>query len=230
LAWQDAARQSDAAQTARAYWLQKLEGAQPLALPTDAPRSDAKTYRGAQVLEGLTPDERDRLHEAARRLGLTPFMLIYGLFGATLARLSGQSQVPIAVPTAGRPPSSKAALVGYCSDIICTLCAVPEGARLSDLRERGQALPLQVVFNYQSAYISADFGDVDAQIKPRPTGYTDGEMTLNAVDVDGALALELNYNTALYEEARAKGILTAVKAALGAVAGGWDGEIVRCMV
>lgn len=252
LARHHAARSGAEAERDRAYWLERLgTGVPTLDLPTDRPRGPSKGWRGASVLEVMEPAEADTVRAAARSLGLTPFMLLHTLFAVALARFGGAAAVAIATPTAGRFADLGEPLVGYCSDLIFSLTAVDRSASLEDhcrrargdlladlthagysfawiaedLRERGAELPLQVVFNYQSAYVAAPFAAATVRPRPRPIGYLDGEFTLNAVDVEGRLALELVFNTGLYDAATARAILDAYAGLLRAVAGGARGAI-----
>ncbi len=234
------------------YWLERLGGGTPaLDLPTDGVRTGSKGWRGAAVLEVMQPDEAATVRQAARTLGLTPFMLLHALLALTLARYAGQTRVAIATPTAGRPADLTGALVGYCSDLIFSLATIDDAESLEDycrrvrkdllsdlshsgysfawiagdLRAAGAELPLQVVFNYQNAYVSAAFDGATAKVLPRPLHYIDGELTLNAVDVEGGLALELNYNTGLFAESTARALLDAYATLLRGVAAGARGPV-----
>ncbi len=215
-----------------------------LDLVTDRPRGAAKGWRGDSALQVLEPAEAEAVRAAARRLGSPPFMLLHTLTAVTFARLAGQTRVAVATPTAGRPADLKAPLVGYCSDLIFTVVDVDRDASLEDLCRRARAglladlshadhsfawiaedlkaagaeLPLQIVFNYQNAYVAAPFEGLAARVEPRRIGYLDGEFTLNAVDVEGRLALELVFNTGLTAPATGRAILDAYVALVRAVA------------
>ena len=247
-----AGRSTPQADLDQRYWRERLgNGAPVLDLPTDWPRADAKGWRGHAVLELIEPAEAETVRRTARSLGLTPFMLLHSLLALTLARYAGQNKVSIATPTAGRSADMIAPLVGYCSDLIFSLSTIDPAESLEDycrrartdlladmshsgysfawiaedIRATGAELPLQVVFNYQNAYVSADFNGATAEILPRVLRYLDGELTLNAVDVDGGLVLELNFNTGLFEEATARALLDSYAGLLRAVASGARGSI-----
>lgn len=238
------ARETTEACEARAYWLAKLGvGVSALNLASDRSRSLQRDYRAGHVLEVFDSAFSGRIHGAAKELGMTPFMLLYAMFGVVLSRLSGQTEVPMAIPTAGRAPRWTRNLVGYCSDLICTVCPVDSENTLEqhcqavrrelladfehqdysfawlveDLRDSGSELPLQVVFNYQNAYVEADMRDIRVEVQPRPIAYIDAELTLNAIDVDEGLALELNYDSTLYSGDMAQMILSSMTQVLRAV-------------
>ncbi len=247
-----ASRTGQKAQADRHYWLARLgDGAAALDLATDRPRGRDKGWRGGAVLDVMTGDETKALHSAARALGLTPYMLLHSLLAVMLARYAGQSSVAIATPTSGRSAGAQEPLVGYCSDLIFSVSTIDGEEKLEaycqrarsalladishadysfawisqDLKATGAELPLQVVFNYQNAYVSAPFEGISANLLPRPLHYLDGELTLNAVELEDGLALELNYNSGLYEETTARALLEAYLCLLKAVAGGARGSI-----
>ncbi|WP_062207120.1 hybrid non-ribosomal peptide synthetase/type I polyketide synthase [Aureimonas sp. AU12] len=247
-----AARTDAGAAEDRAYWIERLgAGAPVLDLATDGVRGSAKGWRGDSVLEILDPAETERLKGAARSLGLTPFMLLHTLLAVVLSRLGGQRTVAIATPTAGRPEGPGRDVVGYCSDLIFSPCTIETDVALADhclqarsqllqdmahadysfawiaedLRGTGAELPLQVVFNYQNAYAAAVFEGLSVGFRPRPLRYLDGELTLNAVEVGGGLALELNYDTGLYAAGTARAMLEAYAALVRAVASGARGPL-----
>ncbi|KQT54861.1 hypothetical protein ASG43_04785 [Aureimonas sp. Leaf454] len=247
-----AGRADPSADGDRAYWLARLgAGAPVLDLATDRPRGRAKGWRGDSVLDVLEPGEAAALKGAARSLGLTPFMLLHSLLAIVLARMAGQETVAIATPTAGRMADEERGLVGYCSDLVFSLSRVDGATSLADhcrrarsellddlshggysfawiaedLRGRGTALPLQVVFNYQAAFAMAAFDGVSVRPRPRPLRYLDGELTMNAVEIEGRLALELNFDTGLYEHASAQAILDAYAGLVRAVAAGARGPV-----
>jgi amino acid adenylation domain-containing protein len=248
-----ASRSGGQADADRAYWLARLgDGAPALDLATDRPRGRDKGWRGGAVLDMLASDEANALRQAARSLGLTPYMLLHSLLAVMLARHAGQSSVAIATPTSGRAAETlREPLVGYCSDLIFSLTAIDGEESLEaychrartalladmahadysfawisqDLKAVGAELPLQVVFNYQNAYVSAPFEGISARLMPRPLRYLDGELTLNAVELEAGLALELNYSCGLYEEPTARSLLDAYLCLLRAVAGGVRGKI-----
>ena len=102
-----------AGQGALAYWRQALDGAPPhLDLPTDRPRPPRQTYRGAVAETVLSPALSDRVNAIARTHGTTPFTVLLAAFQVLMARWSGQDDVCIGVPVAGRSRSEVEPLVG----------------------------------------------------------------------------------------------------------------------
>ncbi|WP_437528303.1 amino acid adenylation domain-containing protein [Sorangium sp. So ce726] len=97
-----------------AYWRQRL-GAEPpvLRLPTDRPRPPARSYRGARHAFALPGELSAALGALARGQGVTSFMLLLGAFEVLLARYSGQTDLCIGTPIAGRTRVEVEGLIGF---------------------------------------------------------------------------------------------------------------------
>jgi amino acid adenylation domain-containing protein len=97
-----------------AFWRQQLAGLPPLLeLPTDRPRPAVQSYRGAQRPVWL-PAELTRQAEAlARREGATLFMVLLAGFQALLAYYSGQDDLAVGSPIAGRTRAEIESLIGF---------------------------------------------------------------------------------------------------------------------
>jgi amino acid adenylation domain-containing protein/non-ribosomal peptide synthase protein (TIGR01720 family) len=97
-----------------AYWRQQLAGVAVLELATDRPRPPAQTFAGATAeLELAAGPLLGELHAIARRQGATLFMLALAVCQALLARYSGQRDVAVGTPIAGRKRVELEALIGF---------------------------------------------------------------------------------------------------------------------
>ncbi|MBV9773523.1 MAG: AMP-binding protein, partial [Gemmatimonadetes bacterium] len=86
-----------------AYWRERLAGAPPvLDLPADHPPSAALPVEAGSVPLRLSGAASRALHALARREGATPFMTLLAGWHAFLARYSGQEDVSVGTPVAGR--------------------------------------------------------------------------------------------------------------------------------
>jgi amino acid adenylation domain-containing protein len=97
-----------------AWWRERLAGELPvLDLPTDRPRPPVQTYRGSAVSFALGAEESSRLHELGRAHQATLFMTLLAGFQTLLSRWSGQTDLLVGAPSAGRGRARLAGLVGY---------------------------------------------------------------------------------------------------------------------
>ncbi|MEV7924169.1 amino acid adenylation domain-containing protein [Kitasatospora sp. NPDC088779] len=95
------------------YWRERLEGApHVLELTTDRPRPAVPGHRGGRVHFTLDAATTEAVEGAARAARATPFMVTLAAWQAVLMRHSGQQDVVVGVPTAGRDRPELAGLVG----------------------------------------------------------------------------------------------------------------------
>ncbi|UQW99649.1 non-ribosomal peptide synthetase [Streptomyces sp. RerS4] len=95
------------------YWRDRLKDAPPLLdLVTDRPRPALPTHRGGRVRFTLDAGLSQAVENAAREARATPFMVTLAAWQAVLMRHSGQEDIVVGVPTAGRDRPELASLVG----------------------------------------------------------------------------------------------------------------------
>ncbi|CAL9565538.1 amino acid adenylation domain-containing protein [Streptomyces sp. enrichment culture] len=96
-----------------AYWRERLAGAPPLLhLAADRPRPAVPTHRGGRVRFTLDAALTESVEAAARQARATPFMVTLAAWQAVLMRHSGQEDIVVGVPTAGRDRPELAGLAG----------------------------------------------------------------------------------------------------------------------
>jgi len=96
------------------YWVQKLTGAPPLLdIPTDHPRTAHGNHRGESRTLQLPPKLTTALTELCRREGGTLFMGLLAAFKLLLVRLSGQEDIVVGTPMAGRNDVTVENLIGF---------------------------------------------------------------------------------------------------------------------
>ncbi|MFP2933020.1 amino acid adenylation domain-containing protein, partial [Pyxidicoccus sp. 3LG] len=96
------------------WWKQLLSGAPAaLELPTDKSRPATLTYAGATVPVHLPERLSQSLEALAQREGVTPYMLLLAAFQTVLHRYSGQEDVLVGSPIAGRRHSETEGLIGF---------------------------------------------------------------------------------------------------------------------
>jgi amino acid adenylation domain-containing protein len=95
-----------------AFWKTQLEGVQPLDLPTDRPRPIMQTYAGSQVPLVFDETLTAKLRELSKLEGVTVFMTLLAAFQLLLSRHSGQNDIAVGTPIAGRTQAELEPLIG----------------------------------------------------------------------------------------------------------------------
>ncbi|HLL85372.1 MAG TPA: amino acid adenylation domain-containing protein, partial [Longimicrobium sp.] len=96
------------------WWREALAGAPTaLELPVDRPRPAVQRHRGASLAHRFAPDFGPKLEAFARSRGATPFMVLLAGLGALLHRYTGERELVVGSPSAGRDRAGLADAVGY---------------------------------------------------------------------------------------------------------------------
>jgi thioesterase domain-containing protein len=112
--WQRGWLQGGALDRQIRYWQDRLAGApRVLDLPTDRSRPAVQNFRGASVSLGLPKALADALDSFAQREGATLFMVLLAAFQVVLSRWSGQQDIVIGTPIAGRTDRRVEGLIGF---------------------------------------------------------------------------------------------------------------------
>ncbi len=111
--WQSQALETAAFQSDLNYWKQQLGGALPLLqLPTDYPRPAAQDHRGDCHSVVLSASLTSQLKSLSQRFGATLFMTLLAALNVVLHRQSGQDDIIVGSPIAGRPRLETERLIG----------------------------------------------------------------------------------------------------------------------
>ncbi|HEY6807001.1 MAG TPA: amino acid adenylation domain-containing protein [Pyrinomonadaceae bacterium] len=95
------------------YWREQLKDAPPvLSLPADRPRPTVLSQDGAVRKVLLAADLLEKMQELGHTQGATLFMTFLAAFNVLLARYTGQTDVIVGTPTAGRARLETEPLIG----------------------------------------------------------------------------------------------------------------------
>jgi amino acid adenylation domain-containing protein len=112
--WQRRWLQGDALSELLAYWKAQLDGSQhTLDLPSDRPRPPLRSHRAGRASAVLPRELLESLKELARREGATLFMTLLAALHVLLHRYSGQRDILIGSPIAGRSRAETENLIGF---------------------------------------------------------------------------------------------------------------------
>ena len=96
------------------YWRRQLAGAPPvLELPADRVRPAVQSYRGASVTFEVSSEVSEGLKRLSQREAVTLFMTLLAAFKVLLYRYTGQADIVVGSPIAGRTRAELEPLIGF---------------------------------------------------------------------------------------------------------------------
>ncbi|WP_122857154.1 non-ribosomal peptide synthetase, partial [Pseudomonas viridiflava] len=218
-----------------AYWRQVLEGAPTLlTLPTDRPRPAQQDFAGASLALQLDTRLAADLRKLAQRQGVTLYMALMAAWATTLTRLSGQAEVVIGSPVAGRGRTELEDLVGLFVNTLAVridTSGSPSGeALLAQVKARvleaqdHQDLPFeqvvevvrptrslahaplfQTTLNWMPGkHVAVPLGGLVAAPVEQVSQVSKFDLSLNLSEQGETLVGSLDYATVLFDEATAQ--------------------------
>ncbi|HVS00968.1 MAG TPA: amino acid adenylation domain-containing protein, partial [Thermoanaerobaculia bacterium] len=113
-AWQRSWLEGEVLENEIDWWRSQLAGLPPLLeLPTDRPRPATQSFRGANRPMRLPAELVRRAEVLGRSEGATLFMMLLAAFQTLLARTSGQDDLAVGSPVAGRNRVETEGLIGF---------------------------------------------------------------------------------------------------------------------
>lgn len=214
------------------FWREQLAAPLPLLdLPGDRPRPPVQRYDGASCPLDLPPALAPRLQQLAQSAGATLFEVLLAAYALFLHRFTGQEDLLIGVPTAGRSRPEFAPIVGYFVNPVVLRAAVVPGmsfrqvlAAVQERMRQAQAhaeFPFPLLVQRLQPERSPDRSPIfdvsmNYHTRPQPAGeaaqlidipQADGkfDLTLTVVESGGRLHGALGYNLALFDAATVAG-------------------------
>ncbi|HFB67345.1 MAG TPA: non-ribosomal peptide synthetase, partial [Calditrichae bacterium] len=113
-AWQRKWLQGEVLQRQLDFWKRHLEGAPPvLELPTDKPRPAIQTFNGTVARMAIPSEVLQHVRALSKKENATVFMTVLAAFYVLLHRYSGQDDIVVGTPIAGRSRSELENLIGF---------------------------------------------------------------------------------------------------------------------
>ena len=132
-AWQREWLQGDALEKQLDYWRKQLAGVATLELPLDRPRPSLMSQRAAVLSVHLNASLSEELKQLARREGATLFMVLLAAWQLLLSRYSGQEDVAVGAPIAGRTRTEASFLIGFFVNTLVMRSRISQQSSFRDL-------------------------------------------------------------------------------------------------
>ncbi|WP_426387727.1 non-ribosomal peptide synthase/polyketide synthase [Sphingobium sp. R-21] len=228
--WQREWLQGEVLERQLGYWRERLSGAPAaLDLPTDHPRPAVASYRGAVEPFSVRPEVGIALRELARQEGATLYMVLLAAFKVVLARWSGQEDLVVGTPIAGRTHRELEELTGFFVNTLALRTDLSGDPRfvevvrrvretalgayahqdlpfgrvvteLAPVRDLGRQPLFQIMFVLQNAPREMfDFRGIAASLEEFDWNTSKFDLTLALAEEDEGLSGVIEYATDLFE-------------------------------
>jgi acyl carrier protein len=138
-AWQRGWLRGELLEKQLGYWRRQLAGIPQLhALPLDKPRPAHQTYFGGSYNQVIDKETTARIKELCRAKDVTLFMLMHTVFSVLLGRYSGEHDIVIGSPIAGRAHSDVEALIGFFVNNLVLRTDLSDNPTFSELLQRNK--------------------------------------------------------------------------------------------
>ncbi len=232
-AWQAEWLESPEVTKQVAYWRQRLEGpVEPLALPTDRPRTGSRSVAGDTEAMALTREQADALAAFALAHQATPFMVLFSAFVTLLHRYTGQTDLVVGTPVRARSRPELEGVIGLFTNAVLlrvqldprwTFVELLQHVREVTLDAFGhQDVPLELLGD-SAPMVRAFFSLQDIRARPQKLGELElcelpaprpaagNELMLWAEETPDALSLVANYSTELFDATTIRRFLDQLK-------------------
>ncbi|HEX6291107.1 MAG TPA: amino acid adenylation domain-containing protein [Herpetosiphonaceae bacterium] len=212
------------------FWQQQLADVPTmLELPTDHPRPPIQTFRGAVQRFVVPAALTETLRALSRQEEVTLFMTLLAAFQALLHRYSGQRDILVGSPIAGRARPETESLIGFFANTILLRGSFSGNPTFREMLRRvrettlaayaHQELPFeqivealhperdmsrnplfQVMFVLQNTPMpTVQLPDLRLSTLPTSSGTAKFDLWLSVTETDDELAALLEYNTDLFD-------------------------------
>jgi amino acid adenylation domain-containing protein len=143
--WQQGQLRGPVLEGHRRYWLQQLQGELPvLDLPGDRVRPAVKSYRGGMLVRRMDGRLSQGLREQVRGQGATLFMGLLAAVNALLYRYTGQPDILVGSPVAGRDHADLEDQIGLYLNTVVLRTQIHGEESFRELLERVRRSTLEV--------------------------------------------------------------------------------------
>jgi amino acid adenylation domain-containing protein len=111
--WQRDYLKEEVLETKLAYWKSKLTNVTPIEIFPDKSRPAIQSIHGASLGFNLDNSEKEQLELISNKAGVTLFMTLLSAFKVLLFKYTGQSDICVGTPVAGRQHKEVEPLIGY---------------------------------------------------------------------------------------------------------------------
>ncbi|MGE0865930.1 MAG: amino acid adenylation domain-containing protein, partial [Vicinamibacterales bacterium] len=209
-AWQRAIQEGERGRAGIDYWRGQLAGApQTLALPLDFERPATLTSSGMVLHLAIPEAMADAIAARARAEGSSLYMILLAAYAALLHRYSGQDDLLIGSPVAGRPRRELEALIGCFVNTLVLRVRVTGAEPFTDLLRQVRQTSLDA-YSWQDVPVEAVIDAVVEQRDPSRIPLYQAQFSLQNVPVRAAAVASLRVEPMPMDRVAAKNDLSFI--------------------
>jgi len=111
--WQNNILKAESIEKQKEYWLDKFKDEIPvLNMPTDYMRPSTKSFEGNLIKFEIEKDLKEDINKLAAKTGTTLYMVLLGAYTVLLSKYTGQEDIVVGTPVAGRAHSDLDNIIG----------------------------------------------------------------------------------------------------------------------
>ncbi len=229
--WQNELFKSGEIKKQEEYWLKAFEGEVPaLNMPTDYQRASIQSFEGENISFELNEELTNKLKQIAKETGSTMYMVLLSACNVLLSKYSGQEDIIIGSPTAGRPhadlenimgmfvntlamrnyPESSMTFKKFLAEVKASSLQAFENQdyqfeELIDKLNITRDLSRNPLFDVMFVMQNMDAGELQIEgLKFKPYEISNNiakfDITITATEFDKTIGLSLNYCTKLFKK------------------------------
>lgn len=212
------------------FWLDKLgEGLETLDLPTDFERPDIQTYNGDTLTREITGEQKRKVEQFNKTYSSTMFLTMLSAYYLFLYKLTGQKDIVVGVPVAGREDSITKDLIGMFVNSLAIRNEIQENVTRTDffkqirdsmmeayehqnypfdrvvddinpVRDISRTPIFQTMFNYLSIPLKLHVDGAEVEEHIVRHKIAKYDMSVNILDLEDRINISLEYNTDLFSQ------------------------------
>ena len=229
--WEKEQFETDDFQKAKEYWINQFKNEIPLLnMPTNYPRPSLQSFDGCNYHAKLSEKTFHSIHNVAKELNITPYMLMLSVFYILLSKYTSQDNIVIGTPIVGRELPDFYNILGMFVNTLALRNEINHALTFEEFTKnikesclnsfKNQIYPFDmlvkdlnikrdasrnplfdVMFVYQNnGYPKLNLKNTNAKFFVPNTNISKFDLTLEIIPINNEYSLRFEYSTKLFNE------------------------------
>ncbi len=213
-------------------------------MPVDRPRGALRDHRGSTFKRVFPAALVTRLRDTSAKNGNTLFSTLLSGYTLLLSRLTRQQDIVVGIPMAGQRNFGGESFVGHSVNFLPIRVEIPNSTTFAALtseikgkvydaldhqdytlgtlvrklkvpRNPARLELVEAQFNLEQVGAGVSFAGLETRLEANPKAAVNADIFFNFIDKGETIALEVDYNTGLFDESTIDRWITSLEALLG---------------